>query len=266
MHVTSVTTEAAQEAERERERETGDGEGERGSPPSGGGARRKILVTFAVGLVLIGVGVAVAVAQAPARVVRIGYPGIKAVNQNGVSVIGFTVGQPTICQAGENLPAGISAIRLSLWSFYGPPVHLTVYGGSRVLTAGSRGTGWIGDSVTVPVRSLARTSSSTKVCFSLQPNTEPILILGANTPQRRAASFQEDGTNLGEGGSKLLNGRVTLEYLSSSHRSWFSQALAVGRHAGLGRALSGTWIALVIVLLMLAVGGLALRLTLREAP
>jgi hypothetical protein len=268
MHVTSVTTKAAQEPEQEPEplREPGEGGDDRGARPGSGGTRRKILVTLVVGLALIGVGVAVALSQAPPRVVRLGGPGVKAVNQNGVSVIGFTTGEPTVCQSGETLPAGVSAVRLSMWSFYGPPIHVAAYAGSRVLTTGSLGPGWIGDSVTVPVKALGSAATGVKLCFSTKPNTEPLMFLGGNTHHLQPATFEEPQASYAEGESKLLNGRVTVEYLASGHRDWFSRILAVARHAGLGRALSGTWIAVLIALLMLAVVSLALWLTLEEAP
>jgi len=266
MHVTSVTTEAARkpprEPERGREGGEGDGEGRR----RGGSARGKVAMTLAVGLVLLGGGVAVALARAPSKVVRIGYPGVRAVNANGVNPVGFTFGAPVICQSGEVLPAGVSAVRLSMWSFFGPPVRVTAYAGSRVLTEGSRAGGWVGDSVTVPVKPIARTASGVRICADMRPNAEPLLILGAKTLPRQAATIQEDGTSLTPGEARPLSGRVTTEYLRSGNGSWFSRIVAVARHAGLGRAFSGTWIAILIVALMVAVGVLAVRLTLREAP
>jgi hypothetical protein len=268
MHVTSVTTKAAHEPEQEPEplRPPGEGGGDRGDQTGTGGTRRKILATLVVGLALIGIGVAVALSQAPPRVVRLGGPGIKAVNQNGVSVIGFTTGEPTVCQSGETLPAGVSAIRVSMWAFYGPTVHVAAYAGSQALTTGSRGPGWIGDSATVPVKALGRAATGVRLCFSMKPNSEPILLLGGDTHHLPPATFAEPKTSSGEAENRLLNGRVSVEYLASGHRDWFSRILAVARHAGLGRALSGTWIAVLMALLMLAVVVLALRLTVREAP
>jgi hypothetical protein len=40
----------------------------------------------------------------------------------------------------------------------------------------------------------------------------------------------------------------------------------VAQHMGLGRAYTGTWIALLVAALMAAVGALAIRLTLRTLP
>jgi hypothetical protein len=262
MFTTSATTETARRADGEPDVSPNGADPD--PAPPGGSPRKKVAITLAVGLTLLaGVGI-VALKQAPPRVVRIGAPGVKAIGPTGATTIGFTTGEPTICQAGEVLPSGVSSIRLSVWAFFGPPVRLTAYQGSRLLTEGSQGGGWVGDSVTVPVKPVGRTASGVKLCFALRPNLEPMLILGANTPQRQAATFSEPG--VGESENRLLNGRISVEYLARGSGSWWSRIVSVARHAGLGRAFSGTWIALLIAALMIAMGVLAVRLTLRELP
>ena len=54
------------------------------------------------------------------------------------------------------------------------------------------------------------------------------------------------------------------EYLAAGNRSWWSRILEVARHMGLGHALTGTWVVGLIAALMVAVGGLAIRVALRE--
>ncbi|HUB36995.1 MAG TPA: hypothetical protein VL972_09230 [Solirubrobacteraceae bacterium] len=264
--MTSVTTEAARKPDRggKSVRELGEGEGDSGPPSGDGGGRRKIAATLVVGLVLMAAVGAVALAtQAPPRVVRISYPGVKAVNRTGVVSIGFTTGAPTICQGREVLPSGISAVRVSVWGFFGPRVRLTAYQGSRLLTEGTRSGGWVGDSVTVPVKPVTRAAGGVRLCVALSPNEEPMVLLGANTPQAQAATFTEPSA---PGETRTLNGRMVAEYLAAGHGSWWSRVVAVARHAGLGRALSGTWIALLILLLMVAIAGLTVGLILRDAP
>ncbi len=92
-----------------------------------------------------------------------------------------------VCQPGEALPAGVSGIRLALWAFYGANVHVRVYKGSQVLTAGSRGADWTSDSVTVPVRPLDHSSSGVTLCFGIGPNSQPISLLGVAAPPSVAA-------------------------------------------------------------------------------
>lgn len=227
-------------------------------------ALRGVVATFVVGAALILAVLAVTLTHAPPRVVLVGAPGVRAVDVNGVRGLRITTGDPTVCQAGEVLPRGVSAIRLSTWGFFGARVRVAVYGGSRVLTEGRRGADWTSDSVTVPVKPLARTSTGTKLCFTLGPNSESILLLGALTPPREAATISESG--VARGAPQLLEGRVTVEYLASGQGSWWSRILTVARHVGLGRSFSGTWIALLIAALTLAAGALAVRLTLRELP
>jgi hypothetical protein len=79
--------------------------------------------------------------------------------------------------------------------------------------------------------------------------------MGAEAPRSAAAV-----TSTGE----PLAGRLGVEYLAASNRSWWSRILEVARHMGLGHALSGTWVVLLIAALMAAVGALAIRAVLRE--
>jgi hypothetical protein len=223
-------------------------------------AKRIAIATLAVGLVILLAVGALVLRQAPPRLVRIGAPGSRAVTAQGVYPIEQTIGSPTVCQAGEVLPAGVSAVRVAIWGFFGARVHVGAYSGSHLLTEGARAANWTSDSVTVPVRPLRSTHSGVKVCVAIGPNSEPELVLGAPTPQQQAAEVTEGGH------SKRLPGRFTLEYLAPGHSSWWSQILPVARHIGLGRSYSGTWIALLIAFLTATAGVLAIRLSLWELP
>jgi hypothetical protein len=66
----------------------------------------------------------------------------------------------------------------------------------------------------------------------------------------------------GEG--EPLPGRIKIEYLRADHSSWWSAAQAVARRMGLGRAPTGTWIALLLTGLMGVVVVTASWLTLKE--
>jgi hypothetical protein len=58
------------------------------------------------------------------------------------------LGDATVCQGNEALPAAVSAIRVTLGAEYGSSVHLRASQGSRILTQGTRGPEWTSGSVT----------------------------------------------------------------------------------------------------------------------
>ncbi len=193
---------------------------------------------------------ALVLTQAPPRVVR------AAPRAN--TVLSLTARDLAACQKGEALPAGVSAIRLSLGAAgIGGRVHVQAISGSQVLTEGEHGPGWTGNSVTVPVAPRDRSTARVKLCFDIAPNSEPILIAGRPSLRRQETAVTVGGVSLG--------GRLSVEYLAAGSGSWWSRALTVARHMGLGHALSGTWVVLLIAALMTGAGLLAVWLALRES-
>jgi hypothetical protein len=228
---------------------------------------RSVTVTLAVGIALLVVVGVVTLTRAPPRVVRAVAQAL--VGRGEHRKLGLTASEIAICQANEVLPAGVSGIRLSMRAFYGAPVQVVAYSGSRVLAEGRRGADWTAQSVTVPVAPLARASAHVKLCFAIGPNSEPVAILGVPASERetavaltsrkiRPAAAAIEGVPLG--------GRVGVEYLAAGRGSWWSRLSSVAGHMGLGRAYSGAWIALLVAALMATVGVLAVRLTARELP
>lgn len=218
----------------------------------------RVKVTLAVGIALLAVIGAVTLTRSPPRVV-----GERAVPAGGL--LDSLRGDISVCQTNEVLPAHVTAVRLSMWAFFGWRMRVVAYSGSQVLTEGSRNAAWTSDSVTVPVKPLSRTTSNVVLCFAIGPNSEPALILGSSAPAPQAAAIL---TSISPQ-SKLIGrlpGRVGVEYLASGRGSWWSRVVSVAKHMGLGRAFTGTWIALLVAALMAAVGVLAVRLTLREIP
>jgi hypothetical protein len=227
---------------------------------------RSVKITVAAGLALIAAIGAFTLTRSPPRVVRVGVPGGE---NGGTKLLAEVQNKVAICQAGEALPAGVSAIRLSLWGFYGAHVHVRVYSGSQLLTSGQRGPDWTSDTVTVPVKPLSRTTANVSLCFAIGPNSQPIDLLGVNTPAPASDVVASNDTPTPAAAASeqaLLGGRVGVEYLASGEGSWWSRILPVARRLGLGRSYSGTWIALLLAALMAAVAALAVRLTLRELP
>jgi Predicted membrane protein (DUF2142) len=209
---------------------------------------RDVKVTLGVGVALLLALGALTLTRAPPRVVRVG--------TTTNTQLASTTGDVTVCQANEALPAGASAIRLSLAAYYGSQVRMRASSGSRVLTEGSRGPDWTSRSVTVPVTPLEHGASQVTLCIALGPNSEPIQFWGIDTPAREAAVT---------GAGQRFGGRVGVEYLAAGQGSWWSRILPVARHMGIGHALSGTWVALLIAALVAAAGLLAIRLALRES-
>jgi hypothetical protein len=221
---------------------------------------RNVKVTLAIGIALMAAAGALVLTRSPPRVVRVGEP-------DAHSALADVTGDIAVCQANEVLPAGVSGIRLSMWAFLGWNMHVEVYRGSQVLTEGGRGADWTSDSVTVPVKPVKHATSGVTLCFAIGPNSEPVVIIGAPAPAGEAAVVSRGDTPTPqEPAEARLPGRVGVEYLAAGRGSWWSRVLSVAGHIGLGRAFSGTWIALLIAALMAGVGVLALRLTLRELP
>jgi hypothetical protein len=202
--------------------------------------RRRARIALAVGLALMAAAIAVTLSHRP----LVG-AGTNSIPPEGI--IAVTRGSTSACERGEVLPAGTSAIRLWVTVNIGPRVTVTALSGSQVITQGTRGAGWTGEVVTIPVKQVPRTIPNAQVCLTLGPAVEKIGLTGAHLASRS------------EGPTK-----VRIEYLRPGPRSWWSLASSVARRMGLGRAPSGTWIALIPLALMAAAVVLTSWLVLRQ--
>jgi hypothetical protein len=226
---------------------------------------RDVKITLVVSLALVVGMCAWVLTRAPPRVVRVSGP-------SADESLGYTTGDSAICQAAEELPASVSAIRISMVAFFGAKIRLTVYSGSRALTSGRRGPGWTGTSVTVPVAPVERATSRVTLCIALGPNSERVDFPGIITPARDAAvawgglRTSTPTPALAARLGQRLKGRLEIEYLAAGRSAWWSRALSVSRHMGLGHFVTGTWLALLVAALTIAVVVLAARLVLREQP
>jgi hypothetical protein len=205
---------------------------------------------LAAGLLLLSIALLVTLSGSPVVVARanstpVDEPILEAVGDTGA------------CQDGEALPAGVTAIRLTLAANIGPQVSVTVLSGARVLTGGTVDSGWTSGDVTVPVKALARPVSHARICFKLGRTVETVQLGGQRTSAALAARSLQ---------GKPLRGRVTVEYMRTASASWWSMAETVARHVGLGRAPSGTWVVLLLLIAMGAVLATASWLLLRELP
>ncbi len=192
----------------------------------------RIGAALVAGMALIAGACAWTLSRAPQVVARANF------SESVHKTIASTASPVGACQNREILPRYTTAIRLALTAVVGPEVSVEVLSGHRPLAAGSRGAGWEGDSVTVPVHPPASAASAgssnwspVAVCFALSRLNSPVGMLGFRT---------HDNPAVGREG-KRLPGRLRIEYLRPGRASWWSMALAVARRLGLGRAASGTW-------------------------
>ncbi len=206
-----------------------------------------VRAVLAIGLTLLTIAVALVLSGSPARVAGTN----SVLLQSRVAALD---GYGGACQSREVLPAGTSAVRMDLDSAVGPTVTVTVFSGERVVTRGTRGSGWTGADVTVLVEHVRHTVSDTTVCLMLGPSRQRIDMLGRPGRASTVTTSAEEPAV----------GRMRIEYLAAGDRSWWSQILSIARRIGLGRAPSGTWIVLLIVALMAALATLASCLLVRE--
>ncbi len=191
-------------------------------------------IALAVGLAVIAAAFVVTLSHSPLTVAR----GDSATAGGLVST-----NQPArACQTEEALPQGTSAIRLALLAALGPRVTVQVLSGSRMLTQGAYPAGWSSGSVTVPVSPVARAAAPVKVCFAFGSMNGLVTLRGWRARPAVAASSNEGP----------LPGRMGIEYLRPSHRSWWSFTAATIRRKGLGHAAGGIANALLVVALAVA--------------
>jgi hypothetical protein len=136
-----------------------------------------VKVTLVAGIALIVAVGALTLTRSPPRVVGVG----TTTDARSMLPLARTLGDANVCQANEALPAGVSAIRLTLGAEYGSNVHVKAYSGSQVLTEGARGPEWTSGSVTVPVRPLSRAASHVTLCFDLSQRAD--LFPGKQNPR-----------------------------------------------------------------------------------
>jgi hypothetical protein len=209
-----------------------------------GGAR----VALAGGLILLALAVALVMSSSPETLAR-----TNAIHPLNVPLASVP-GSGSACQHNELLPAKTTAIGVSLNASDGPRVTVTVLSANTIVTHGNSAAGWLGRLVTIPVAPLGHAVREATVCVAFSGADERVRFLGVHTPARSAAISH----------GRLLPGRLTIEYMRRGHSSWWSLALAVARRMGLGRAWAGTWVVLLVAIMMAGAIALASWLTARD--
>ncbi len=105
------------------------------------------------------------------------------------------------------------------------------------------------------VKALPHAVAPVRICFKLGPSVETVQLGGSRTSAARAARGLT---------GQPLSGRFTIEYMSAGVSTWWSLARTVARHMGLGRAPAGSWVALLVLLAMVAAVTSGSWLLLRE--
>jgi hypothetical protein len=207
---------------------------------------RRVAVALAVGLTLTAIALCVVLLGSPVTVA--GTNGIPA--NPGVA---YAKGGSSGCQLIGTLPRGTSAIRLSVSQNTGPRVTMKVFSGPLLIAQGERPAGWgIDESVTLPIKRVARSIPNARLCLTFGQAIEAIEINGAEVRTTTASGRIASGV------------RFRVEYLQPDHRSWWSLVGSVARLMGLGHAPGGTWIVFLLLALMITIATLASWLVLRE--
>ncbi len=209
--------------------------------------RRRVRITLLAALVLIAVALALTLSSAPPSLA----------GSNGVledKLVSIIRGDTTVCQPHEAVPRGTIAVRLSILMLLGGRLDVEVRSHARVLTRGTLAAGWRGRVVTVPLTRLRHAATDASVCVRLGPTSEGAGLIGSSAAPAASATV----------GDHPRGGRIRIEYLRAGTASWWSQASAVIRRMGLGRAWAGSGIALLAVALMCTVALLVATTMLRR--
>jgi hypothetical protein len=179
---------------------------------------------------------------------------LTVVGTNGVPLytpIAYAKGGTRFCQDGGTLPAGTTAIRVSLSANIGPRVTVTVFSGPTLITSGVHPSGWgVDETVTVGVKPLPEAVPNVFICAALGPAIESIQVNGARVKLTSTS------------GATRTPVWLRTEYMRPGRSSWLSLAQSVAQRVGFDRAPSGTWLAYLVT--MIAVAALASRLILWE--
>jgi hypothetical protein len=207
---------------------------------------RSVQIALAAGLALLAIAIAVVLSRAPLTVA-----GTNSIPAH--SPVYFASGRAVGCQPSGTIPEGTTAIRVSVSQNTGPKVTLEALSGPFVVARGERQAGWgITETVTVPVKRVARTIPNAKICVAFGRAIEPVQINGVLVRATSAA------------GPPTADVRFAVEYLRPGSSSWWSLASTVARRMGFGHAPSGTWIVFLLLALSIAIVVLASWLILRE--
>jgi len=196
-----------------------------------------VVATLAVGALVLATAIAVALSHASVR--RTG------TNDVVISGIVDTLhGAHRLCQDGELLPAGTTALELTVTGRRRPAlaVELLDPATGAPVAAGTTDA-WGEASATVRLRPRSVHERGVRVCVRLRTPGSGASAMLYGEPAAGEQSATDDGQRLG--------GRLRVDYVGTGSPSWASFAPTVVARIGRGHAWSGTSVALVATLLTL---------------
>jgi len=210
--------------------------------------RRALACLLLSAAVLVG-AVAVALSHAAPR--RAGTNGVHA-----EAVLGGAMPGTRVCQGGELVPAGATAIRLTVPAqiAQGPSLQIELRRGQRVLAQTSAATHAADWEVVAPLPPFAHDVAGVTLCYTVGGGGQVAILGGFTPPGTGGATI--DGTETG--------GSIGIEYLRPGRESWWSFLPTAATRIGTGRGdWGGAWMAWAAALLALAAAALAVRALVR---
>lgn len=208
----------------------------------------RVRIALAGGIAILLVAICVTLSGAP----------IGAADTGGVPTgqeLAYLRGHATICQSGETMLAGTTAIRMSLFAVFGPRLSVRAYSNGHLVTSGVRGSGWVGETPTIPVAQVNREVTGAKICATLGKTDEAVTVGG-----KKGATPYATSSVAGQ----KIPGRMSIEYARRVDESWWSTIGAIAAQLGIGRWPSGGGLAVLLLLLMGSMLAAACWLALRE--
>jgi hypothetical protein len=208
---------------------------------------RSLRIALVVSAIALAIALVALLSRSPPVVA-----GSNGVPDTGHAELDLGRGDTSTCQPVGTVPQGTSAIRVSIGAGAGPKVRMQVLSEGHIATQGELPAGWgLEAAADVPVEPLRHELHNALVCVGLGPNTGPLDALGLprQDPSEHTLLSEID---------------LRVEFLRHGSNSWWSLASSTAHRFGLGRAVSGTWLAFLALLLMISAGALSLRLLLRE--
>jgi hypothetical protein len=208
--------------------------------------KRSVVAVLATGLALICIVVIVVLAHSPLTVA-----GTNPVPRE--QYIELEKSNLSTCQAAGIIPRGTSAVRIGIeGDSVAPAVTIRILTPAHALIEGWQAAGQGADpNVTVHVKRFARSVDGARVCTTVAPLAEPIRFYG-----RPRGSAQE--------GNRLQDALLSMEYLRSESKSWWSLLPSILHRMGFGHTPGGASSVIFVIAFMLALVIVTIRLVLKD--
>jgi hypothetical protein len=213
---------------------------------------RGVRVAIALGVLLIAVGLAHALFTHQAPFI--------AGNGRNIELIRGVAIDPgrRACQAGETVPPGAAALRISVSSAgkAAGPLEVTVTQGGRVRTSGRGAVGVVDSAVEIPLTTLRAGAAPATVCVA-NVGSRRVAILGQRVPGPPFATVS--------GERRAQRNAMRLEWFGPGRQTRAGEVGRVADRYGLFKpSFFGAWTFWVALAVLLAISVAAVRLVVRE--